>query len=221
MENASKALLMAGGMLFAIIVLSILMLSYSSMTNIQQSATEQELMEETNKFNKSYLAFNKKAMYGTDVISVLNMALNNNRVNNVKKGDTYYVDVIFKMTKDSVQDTVYEYVLNETTSTYTSTVSTEDAGYGISNQVFEIGNSYSLSAHLEPITAFLLTAEQNEETKIIDEQKGGIITKYRVKYSGIADFKRKTFKCTKVDYDGEGRVIAIYFEQVQASTYGG
>lgn len=221
MENASKALLMAGGILIAIIIISVLMLSLSNITNMKQAEVDAELRKEVNNFNKPYLAFNKKAMYGTDVISVLNFAINNNKMYNVKFGDSYYVDINFRLTKDSIQDRVYQYVLNEETATYTSSYSTENTGYGISNQIFEVNHTYSLSANLEPITAFLLTAEQNEETKIIDETKGATVIKYRVRYSGIADFKRKTFKCSKVEYDNEGRVSALYFEQVQASTYGG
>lgn len=222
MENATKALMMAAGILFAIIVLSTLVLSYTNMVNLKEAELQQELKEEIDKFNQPYLAFNKKAMYGTDVISILNLAINNNQIYKVNVGEDFYVDVSFELTQDSVKDRVYNYTLNEATATYTKTTGTNvNIGYGPSNQTFEKGHKYSLSTHLDSITAFLLTAEQNEEVKTIDEQIGKTVIRYNIRYSGIADFKRKTFKCSDVEYGLEGRVCALHFKQIQASVYGG
>ena len=38
MENASKALLMAGGVLIAIIIISVLMLAFSNITNMKKQS---------------------------------------------------------------------------------------------------------------------------------------------------------------------------------------
>ena len=63
MENASKALLMAGGMIIAIIIISIFIYGYNSMTQMAQSKQDVEILEEIKDFNKPYLAFNKSAIY--------------------------------------------------------------------------------------------------------------------------------------------------------------
>ena len=222
MENASTALLMAGGVLIAIIVISAFLYGYSSMTELAQSKADAELLEEIDEFNKPLLAFNKTAMYGTDIISILNLAISNNSIYKVRAGQELYVDISFELTKDSVQDTVYEYKLNRQTATYSSELLTKNRSlYGASDFAFEVNHTYSLSNNLEPITAFLQTASRAEETRNIIATEGATVTRYTITYSGIADFKRKTFKCSKVEYDSFGRIKALKFEQIQESVYGG
>lgn len=220
MENASKALLMAGGILIAIITLSVFVLAYTYMTDAKQAQVDQKMQEEILNFNTPFLAFNKKAMYGVDVISVLNLAIDNNKIYNTKAGEEYYVNIYFKLTEDSVQDAVYKYTLNQTTSRWEIQIDERaDIGYGDTNLKFEKGNTYNLENNLESIQAFLLTAEKNEEIKYDIEKNGDLEIKYKIRYSGIADFKRKTFKCSGVEFDNTGRVNAMHFEQIGKSTY--
>lgn len=82
MENASKALIIAGGVLLAMMILSLVVYVASSMTDIAESEERRTLAEQTAEFNKSYLSYNKSRMYGTDVISVYNKAEDNNTKNN-------------------------------------------------------------------------------------------------------------------------------------------
>ena len=221
MENASTALLMAGGMLLAVIVISLFVLGYSNITNMQQAKVDAEMIAEIEEYNKQFLVFNKKAMYGTDIISILNLAISNNKINNVKYGQELYIDVSFKLTKDAIQDTEYKYTLNEETAIYkTERLSRSKALY-VADFSFDVNKTYSLSQHLGPITAFLQTANVSEETKVITAYRGATVLEYRVKYSGIADFKRKTFKCSKIEYDSNGRINALRFEQIQESVYNG
>lgn len=74
MENASKALLIAGGILIAILVLAVVVTVSTSTSKLAQSQDEKKLAEQTAEFNRSFEAYNKKVMYGTDIISVVNKA---------------------------------------------------------------------------------------------------------------------------------------------------
>ena len=93
MENASKALIIAGGILLAIITLSILVYSYNNITIYQDEKEKNELQEQITKYNAEYEGYNKKVMYGTDVISVLNKAISNNETKKVSNGNEYFVNV--------------------------------------------------------------------------------------------------------------------------------
>lgn len=228
MDNAAKGLLMAGGMLLAVIVISIFIYSYNNITRLSQAQQDTELQKEIQEYNQQYLAFNKSAMYGTDVISILNLAISNNKLNNVENSpdDQLFVNISFELTKDSIEDRVYKYVLNEETAIYNSRILTSDkVKYGANNFTFEANHTYELKNqnHLEPIKNFLLTAKDAEEEKRILKIKEDTKTvlEYTIKYSGIADFKRKTFKCSKVEYDQYGRVKSLKFEQIAGSSYGG
>ena len=208
MDNAAKGLLMAGGMLIAIITISIFIYGYTNITHMAETKQDEETLKEVNEFNEQYLAFNKNAMYGTDVISALNLAVSNNKLNNVEKNpnDELFVDISFKLRYDSIRDTVYVYRYNTQTDKY---------------DVLKNPNSYSLSEHLEPIKEFLKSSDDKEENKSITKtDEEGTVLEYKVTYRGIADFKRKTFKCSKVEFDSSGRVKKISFEQIKGSSYG-
>ena len=72
MENASKALLIAGGVLIALIILTMFIVMYNNMANIQKEQEEQTRIEQIAAFNAEFEAYNKKVMYGTDVITLIN-----------------------------------------------------------------------------------------------------------------------------------------------------
>ena len=77
MENAAKALLIAGGVLI------------SNITSRQEQITKENQL---NAFNAEYEAFNKPLMYGVDVITLANKVNQNNtdKNSNVEKKITFY-----------------------------------------------------------------------------------------------------------------------------------
>lgn len=94
MENATKALIIAGGILLAIITISVLLYSFNTMSWFQESEQSLDEMEQINKYNQEYEVFNKKVMFGTDVVSAVNKAISNNEKKNAKHGNEYFVNVI-------------------------------------------------------------------------------------------------------------------------------
>lgn len=79
MENASKALLMAGGILLAILILSAFVFMFSSAKNFSASQDAKILEEQIKAFNSEYEAYNKTVMYGVDVITVINKSIDYNQ----------------------------------------------------------------------------------------------------------------------------------------------
>ena len=103
MENASKALLIAGGVLIAIMIISLLLAMYGRVANMKQEQQEQIEREQLIAFNAEYEAFNKKVMYGTDVITLLNKVQHNNE--KYKNRSDYKIDIIVKI-KDGESETI-------------------------------------------------------------------------------------------------------------------
>ena len=233
MENASKALFIAGGMLFAIIVISLFALEYSNITMMKQAEIEKEMQNDVAKFNKPFLAFNKKAMYGTDIVSIMNFAISSNMTYEAKPGEDYYVNISFKLTEDAVQDRIFRFKLTDTGRYTMYDAGTddlnrefyreEDSEFKTVVTKFVVNKEYSLQENFNELESFLMTADYKEETKVIppDYSQDKIPRVYYIKYSGMADFKRKTFKCSEVILDKEdGRVLELKFEQIVKSTYG-
>lgn len=103
MENASKAIIMAGGVLIAMITISIFYFVFGQTSLIVGVTEEDTNQKQLIAFNKSFEAYNKRLMYGADIISVLNKAINNNKEYEVEDYQDpkeprhldFYVDVEF------------------------------------------------------------------------------------------------------------------------------
>ena len=74
MENASKALLIASGILFAMLVLTMMVYMSGRITEMGEAQESKKAAEQLAAYNAEYEAYNKKLMYGTDVITVINKA---------------------------------------------------------------------------------------------------------------------------------------------------
>lgn len=79
MENAAKALEIAAGVLLAVIIISLIVYFFSTISEWPQQEDEMQTAEQLAQFNLEYEVYEKTAMYGVDVISCLNKAKSNNQ----------------------------------------------------------------------------------------------------------------------------------------------
>lgn len=80
MENASKALLMAGGVLIAIVTIAFLVKSLSTVQQFQMSQLSAEEQEQLTAFNEQYTKYVGQYVYGTEVITLQNKYFNDELV---------------------------------------------------------------------------------------------------------------------------------------------
>lgn len=102
MENASKALLMAGGILIAILIIGALLLMVTQIGDYQRTKDSGAKSSQIAKFNSDFERYlDDKGIKGTDIVSLINKIqdYNNSQVNNTKgnSGTTNYVDYNIKM----------------------------------------------------------------------------------------------------------------------------
>lgn len=89
MENATKALLIAAGILLAIMILSLLLVGYnqiSSYYNEKHKATETEQLAE---FNQKYENYNGKEIRGSELVSLMNKVIDYNERESYFAGTNY------------------------------------------------------------------------------------------------------------------------------------
>lgn len=96
MENSSKALYIAGSLLIAVSILSLLMFTFKGMGKAQSRQDEQASEQEIINFNKEYEAFNKRIMSAVEVVSCINKAISNNESAKDQKDYDRMVDVHVK-----------------------------------------------------------------------------------------------------------------------------
>lgn len=73
MENATKALEMAGSVLIGVLLLGCILFAYSRMSELKDIEHKSKVTEQAKDFNKDYEAYNRNNLYGSDLFSLANM----------------------------------------------------------------------------------------------------------------------------------------------------
>lgn len=106
MENATKALLMAGGILIAILTISIIVSLFNQGGNVSRSYSKASDMEAVTKFNANFTKYVGKPLSVHDVVTICNYADNTHKVTvagsnkktkvtaqDLKNNYTYYIRI--------------------------------------------------------------------------------------------------------------------------------
>lgn len=203
MENAAKALTIAGGVLIAIIVVATLWYSFQQWGILPQAKADNEKISQEVEFNKEFESYYKQNLYGTDVITVINKAIANNQKYGIEGDidDPYFIDIQFTLASEVYGYTV-EYIRGEDGKT------TEKTTYE-SNASLLANKPYSLKS--TPATLYQLTS--NDPVKVTENKKGKIFTRTET-YSKDEDFKLRYFTCVSMEkHPSSGRICKIVFKE--------
>lgn len=74
MENASEALIISSAVFIAIILLGMLIFAFNNSSKLQQQEGKQLSVDQLAKWNAEWEAYNRKILYGADVVNVINKA---------------------------------------------------------------------------------------------------------------------------------------------------
>ncbi len=97
MENASKALLMAGGILIAMLIIVALIFAFNSIGNFYSNVDRVDLDEEIVKFNLQFEAYNRDDVKGIELRTLMNKINDyNNKYNQDGYSISTNIDAIFK-----------------------------------------------------------------------------------------------------------------------------
>lgn len=80
MENASRALLIAGGVLIAVLTIALLVRSFTNISIFQKAQLSEEEQAQLIAFNEQYTKYLGQYVYGTEVRSLKNKYENDGKV---------------------------------------------------------------------------------------------------------------------------------------------
>ena len=109
MENASKALIMAGGMLLAILIISLLIYAWSLFSKYQASQDSLSEIEDVSKFNEQFANYERNGIQGYEILSLVNKVIDYNyRKSNAgdAKNDEKYTPITLIINLDGKQNTL-------------------------------------------------------------------------------------------------------------------
>lgn len=221
MENAAKALTIAGTILISLIVISALIFMYREITGIKRQESSNQKTEEIINFNKSYESYNK-TLYGSELLSLASKIEDYNR--------RYIVSDGYQPIKLIIGSGI--------TNSDITGFNGDDASKSLKEYRENIEqlmkDTYKSSNNLEALNDCIAKMKENENDKTSDVytrayyQKGQILNKigqtslnddtikndYK-KYKKYQELKiGKKFKCEGIKYDnGNGRIISMTFSQ--------
>lgn len=120
MENASKALIIAGEILIGVLILSLASYMIIQFGNFSKNMNEQMSATEIRSFNVKFTNFSGRANISMqEIATIVNFAKQSNDNYNANPGDSYYVDV--KIDGRSIlNDSINEFLENNKNNSYYS-----------------------------------------------------------------------------------------------------
>lgn len=85
MENASKALLIASGILISLIIITMMIYGYKQVSNYYATKEDAKESEQLAAFNKQYIGYNRNNVRGSELLSLINKIIDYNapKINDV------------------------------------------------------------------------------------------------------------------------------------------
>lgn len=238
MENVSKALLIAGGVLFAILVLTLLIMFHSQISSYYTEQHDAKMNEQITEFNNKFDNYSGQTIRGNDLISIMNRVVDYNRTYaDVEGTERVTINIDFK---NCEKDFLFnESIPNGERLIQSSKISNQNgdetaieniSGYGakLVSEGIQDTKLQKLSSNIHIICDTDAKDKEEKEkkekkakeklkeilNKEIPEDISGL-QKITMKYYQLTQFKRSLFKCTEVVHNTtDGRVNKISFEAV-------
>lgn len=217
MENASKALLIAAGVLIGLILMTMILYSYSQISSYYKSKEQSETVKQLAEFNKQYNLYDRDDVRGSELLSLVNKIIDYNKQN----PDDEQMQIVIKIPSPD-SDTSVQYFYYSYEDYYSSSsVNTKFIGTVTFDQD-TINNSGSLiskaneieNKHTQAICAKLVA----HMSTLMGDNYQEVLKKLKIeeKYSTVLDvqnlrkdilmyyqyvyFKRAHFDCTDLTY---------------------
>lgn len=229
MENASKALLMAGGILTALLVIGALILMFNQLGTYRKGNTNAEKNSQIAEFNRKFEKYAEGEINGTDIISLANQVVNYNTSNAKTNSINYDKKITVTITLGEEFANKYG-VANTTTGTKKLKVfntkpyivkDKNSSFYTAINQYRALEEKYSLktmsllSANYDNIAYTSQEKVNNPTKKTIKELTGKDITDMDSnkieQYREYSEFKTSTFKSNGDPEYEDGQITGLSF----------
>ncbi len=173
--------------------------------SLKKTEQERETAEQVTKFNMEYESYQKSLLRGTELVSIINKAIANNK--KYEDNDKVYdIDIQFKL-KTPIKETIVTIEDGKKKKTEEKVTFGEAKTYKLIDNKQSDRISKDISQFME-----IGALNSSNSYEIINYKD---IDNYQMIYSGFTDFKRKIFKCTNIEYsDVTGRVNLLGFEEV-------
>lgn len=207
MENATKALEMAGGVLITLIIIGTIVFFYNRISEVKQTEHNAQAEEQAADFNKDYEVYNRNDVYGSELLSLANQMQDYN-TREVEKG---YEKIELSATFKQKSNIFIQYYGNKQTYSQSDLAS----GYTkLANEINKISTKKITDASGQT------TKTYNEWVKIskttlkstLKAADYDSIINYQDLINEQTNIARGTFRCTDVKYKNSRIVKMTFYE---------
>jgi len=234
LENASKALIIAGGILIAILLISLFLYAWNIFSEYQNSKNSLEAIQNTSKFNEEFTQYDRNDVQGYELLSLINKVVDYNErksLDTINGNDNLYayITLTINMGDESkrkkfafddknqlITKNVYEETdLTKVTGTSRPSFKKSIEDYVHSNLLTEFGNSEeSASKIAKSIRSIFLT-----ETEISNKANRKNISTEAVKTEMVARFNSLLpNSATKLNRESESDVNKLVLTENRSGT---
>lgn len=219
MENASKALIMAGGVLISLMVIGLLVLFYNNLSGMQKIKTDSETEQQATEFNKQYDVY-ARDVYGSEILSIANKIADYNKREADNKGYTP-IDLEVTFTKGlseryfvenkvySAKD-LYDITANKSAK---NPICLEEYVKQLGNKTVYSRTNSSISRQIKKIATMRTNDLQALEIEEADYKDN--LAEYNQYKNLLTQMKETVFKYVKFDYDeNNGRIKKMIYKSV-------
>lgn len=221
MENASKALIMAGSVLISILIISALVFMFNQLRGVKTTEIDSDEAKKLVQFNKQIETFNR-SLYGSELLSLCNLIDDYNKRQADIKGYTPIKIEIRTKGIASAQKMKDNYI-NENSSYKDILKDFEE----LQDELDDAKNEVVLGERIEKWAGMKRAAQiqlllqkgktQQDAIDIVDGINGNLLSeieKYNNLKSELTEFKNKKFSKPTYEYDSStGSVSKIIFKE--------
>lgn len=225
MENASKALIMAGSLLISLLIIGALVFMYNQFADVQQTKTDVDEEGKLGEYSKKFEDYNR-VVYGSELLSLANLQEDYNKTQASEKGYTK-IEIKVMINKEITGIGQFNTGENEIAqfSADRKTIERKISELATEKYPKKTGKTikyYSQLSNMEIAKSFDLLDKINATSDseyynalTTNTETSGLMKKledYKNLTSSYTEFKNKRFKCTQIKYDqNNGRVIYMKF----------
>ncbi len=210
MENASKALLMAGGILISLLVIGALVLMFNQIGDYEKGNQGIKKTSEIAEFNIDFIRYTEGNIKGVDIISLANKVINFNSKNGILNSIDYSKKITLNIDVNDFSKLFgsNSYEIKNYDNDFMKTI----------KKFSSLENTYTLSKMDELSSNYDSIVNGNKTIGDILGKKydGKLAVKDIEDYREYSEFKASTFKCKEEPkYHDDGQVKELSFKFVK------
>lgn len=231
MENASKALIMAGSILVAMMIVGALVFGYHNLSELEQTRSDSEKLEKTSNYLSKFEAFDKGTLYGSEILSLANLREEYEKVCSEQEGYskvTIWINIktemqnedmshtyitkgnknIIDLAKDirkNFEDKIADYEKTEWENTKKTIKDFSSKSY---HEIADLLKIEYAGSDTEYEIEEKIRASSTKNRNLLDT-----IAKYKNLKSTYTQFKNTKFERKKIELDALGRIKTMEFEE--------